>query len=113
MDMIYDHFLAVHWNLYSGEPLRLFTYRIYNLLKDRRSDLTPKAKRFYSYMVSQDTLFSTQYLESFDVILKHLSARMKYENNVKSAIIDLKENYEDFRADFLSFYPEIITEFCK
>src|SRR6185436_2495542 len=33
IDLFYDHFLAKNWNVYSGEPLALFTEKAYRVFE--------------------------------------------------------------------------------
>jgi len=105
VDMFYDHMLAANWKDYADIPLSVYSRSRYKMLNDRVEDLQPKAKQFLSYIISRDTLNNYQYLEEFDMVLKHLSTRTKYVSNFSTAILDLKANYDDFQDDFMSFYP--------
>jgi len=107
VDMFYDHFLAANWDKFCAIPLEKYSQSIYKILNDRSDEFPPRAKRFLSYMISRDTLNNYQFLEEFEIVLKHLSTRTKYVSNFSTAILDLKSNYDELKDDFLSFYPEL------
>ncbi|MFT4661121.1 MAG: acyl carrier protein phosphodiesterase [Patiriisocius sp.] len=107
VDMFYDHFLAANWSDFSDVPLEDFTTKIYKVLEKRRDELPPQAGRFLSYIISRDTLTNYRNLDEFEIVLKHLSTRTKYSSQLETAIFDLRQDYDAYESDFLSFYPNL------
>lgn len=107
VDIVYDHFLASHWKEYSPVPLDLFVSDFYNLLQEHFSILPKTVQQFMPYMIKDNWLLSYASLDGIGRILYQMNERTKRKSNMNFAIVELEEHYEDFEAEFLSFFEEL------
>lgn len=112
MDIIYDHFLAKNFHLYSANELQTYSSNIYKILDDHHQFLPENAKRFYNYMTERNVLYHYSTLNGIETVLNHLSHRIRHRYQLDLAIPVLKEHYEDIEQEFFAFFEEI-TAFCK
>lgn len=113
VDIIYDHFLAKNWSLYSDEKLDHFTNRFYQSLNDNYESLTSKTQKLMPYMIDQNWLLSYQTIEGIEHILTQMDARMrsrmKQESNMRFAVAELKLYYSEFEYEFTTFFEELMA----
>lgn len=108
VDVCYDHFLALSWHRFSGEPLPVFVGRVYADLQAHRAFLPDAAEQVLSRMVSYDWLGSYQDLNKVAVALDRIAGRLTQGERFLGAISDIQVNYKGLQEDFLSFFPELI-----
>ena len=108
VDVFYDHFLAKNWLDYSSVSLREFTAKIYKILEQNESILPDSIKRVLPNIINGDLLMSYVEPQGITNALQRISLRLKRENNLGSASVDLIANYEQFKQDFYRFFPELI-----
>jgi len=112
MDIIYDHYLAKNFHLYSDLSLQDYSTGIYQLLNDNHHFLPEPAKRFYQYMTERNVLVNYSSIEGIETVLNHLSHRIRHRYQLDLAIPILKDHYDDLEQEFFAFFEEI-TAFCK
>ena len=112
MDIIYDHYLAKNFNLYSPLTLQEYVNGIYDLIKTNHVYLPEPAKQFYGYMTERNILFHYSSLEGIETVLTHLSNRIKNRFELQLAIPILEKNYKDIEDEFFTFFDDLQT-FCK
>jgi acyl carrier protein phosphodiesterase len=59
-------------------------------------------------MVNGDFLESYTTIEGLTFTLNRLERRLKFHSNLAFAVLDLKENLNQFTASFNLFFPEIL-----
>ena len=107
IDLFYDHFLAVHWERYSAEPLEDFAAGIYALLSDHVALLPPRLKQILPYMRDQDWLSGYRSLDAVGVALDRMARhRLTRPNPLAGSGDELRVRYRDFEADFFSFFSD-------
>jgi acyl carrier protein phosphodiesterase len=109
VDMYYDHFLSKYWDDYSDIDLKGFTGKHYRMLMRNYLILPAKSKRILPFMAKDDWLYSYQDLRFLQWSFNGLASRTKFESNMKNAVNDLVDLYDDFEGDFRSFFPELIS----
>lgn len=112
MDVIYDHFLAKHFQHYSSVSLQHHANSVYDLLKNHYSYLPESAKRFYHYMTKYNVLVNYASLKGIETVLTHLSSRIRNRYALQTAIPLLKKDYEGIEQEFFVFFEGLMT-FCK
>jgi acyl carrier protein phosphodiesterase len=112
MDIMYDHFLAKNFDLYSSVPLQEYVTGIYKVLRDNFEFLPENAKRFYGYMTERNIFYHYSSLEGIETVLTHLSHRIRHRYELQLAMPTLKREYEEIEAEFSVFFDELST-FCK
>ena len=108
-DVYYDHFLASLWNNYHKTPLIEYTNWAYQLLKEQDTIIPKNALRLLSYMSRDNWLYNYQFIEGIDRALTGMSRRTPFDSKMENASIDLKQDYEAYKQEFVSFFPELIA----
>lgn len=112
MDIIYDHFLAKNFDLYSNIPLQQYSTDIYQLLEQNEQYLPESAKRFYDYMTQRNIFFHYSSIEGITTVLTHLSNRIRNRYELQLAIPILEANYQEIEEEFTIFFDDL-QAFCK
>ena len=109
IDIIYDHFLAKNWALYSEIPLPIYVEAVYDFLESS-SDIFPESIQFmFPYMVKNNWLLTYASTEGIGKILNGMNKRTKGISKMDMAINDLNDHYTDFEEDFSTFFTELIA----
>ena len=109
VDMYFDHFLASNWSMWSTEPLRDFTSRNYGILARNFLQLPARSRRMLPFMVRDNWLLSYARLEHLDKAFRGMAQRTIFRSGMELATEVLRDQYDEFRVEFLDFFPEIIT----
>lgn len=107
MDIYYDHFLTVNWDLYSDTPLNEYINSFYQLLETNFDLLTPKMQRMVPKMITQNWLGSYAHLEGMEKILYQMDYRTQFKSKMQFAIRELELYYDAFNMEFKAFFDEI------
>lgn len=109
IDVFYDHFLASNWNQFSEVPLEKYIADFYALLGKNYEILPVRVKNFYPYLLKDNWLLSYATIEGIEKILFQMSQRTIGEIKLNLAVKELNIYYEEFKNEFFSFFPELIT----
>ncbi len=112
VDIYYDHFLASNWSRYSNIPLENFIADFYLLLQRNFSILPETVQQFYPYMVEENWLLSYASVPGIHRILYQMNRRTGGKSKMDEAVRELEELYDDFEADFITFFPDL-QEFSR
>lgn len=107
VDILYDHFLAANWQDYSEIPLEIFVADFYDLLQENYQILPKNIKQFLPYMIKDNWLVSYATVKGISRILYQMNERTKKRSKMNFAVIELEEHYEEFEAEFSSFFEEL------
>lgn len=80
LDVLFDHYLAVDFDRWQGEPLKPFAERCYRQLNDRRTHFTDPARRFLDRMTEADLLVAYADTTTIERTLTYLSGRARRAN---------------------------------
>jgi acyl carrier protein phosphodiesterase len=109
VDILYDHFLAKNWKKYSDIPLETFVDDFYHLLKDNFEMLPENVQRMLPYMIHDNWLVSYASIEGITKVLEGMNRRTKNRSKMNLAVVELQEFYDEFEAEFTSFFEELIA----
>jgi acyl carrier protein phosphodiesterase len=107
MDILYDHFLAKNWTLYSNETLEDYVARFYKSLEDNYAILNTKTKNLMPYMFENNWLVSYATITGIEMILFQMDYRTKHRVHMQEAIVELQEFYTEFEEEFTLFFKEL------
>ncbi|TKB47109.1 ACP phosphodiesterase [Thalassotalea mangrovi] len=107
-DVVFDHFLALHWQDFSEQSFSRFRYRSYQQLRQRFDLMPPRMQDMVERMADQDWLYGYQQLANIDRALTGIGKRMRFNNPLHQAIDPVRVSYESYRATFEAFFPELI-----
>lgn len=109
VDIYYDHFLALHWALYSDSDLSEFALKVYGLMLNNYQLLPPRSKRILPFMVIHNWLVGYSRFNDLQWVFNGMSRRSrKYNSGMENAVESLKKDYAGFKADFETFFPDMI-----
>src|SRR5262249_25865686 len=77
VDVFYDHFLTLHWERYSPEPLAAFTARLYAALGSHQVPLPVAAQSTLEQLIGEDWLGSYGTIEGVEDTLARVSERLE------------------------------------
>lgn len=112
VDILYDHFLAHNWDEFSEVPLEQFTLNFYELLNDNYAMLPSRIQKMMPYMIADNWLLSYASIKGIGRILYQMNQRTKNRSKMNFAILELETYYEEFEAEFRSFFNELQQQ-CK
>ncbi|QHI34946.1 Acyl carrier protein phosphodiesterase [Kordia antarctica] len=112
VDILYDHFLAKNWKNYSDIPLETYVDDFYHLLEDNYETLPLNVQRLLPHMIQDNWLLSYASIEGITKVLEGMNKRTQNRSRMNLAVVELQEFYDEFEAEFTSFFKEL-TEFSK
>lgn len=107
MDIVYDHFLAKNWHLYSDEKLEDYAESFYTLLRENYDLLTEKTQGMMPYMIARNWLVSYASIAGLEMILFQMDHRTKNRVNMHEAIVEIQLFYSEFEEEFTQFFEEL------
>jgi acyl carrier protein phosphodiesterase len=108
VDILYDHFLAANFSSFSATPLQDFSQKTYSVLQSNLNTLPEGVHYFLPFMIERNWLLNYATIDGIGRALSGLSKRVKYENNMHAAVLDLQKHYPDLESDFRIFFPELM-----
>ena len=108
VDIFFDHFLAVDFQLLTGELLPDFIHQFYGTLQENKTRLPASAARMADYMIRQDWLTNYQFPDGIDRSLKGVSRRTAFPSGLDTAIEDLTKYYDQIAGHFAYFWPALV-----
>lgn len=109
VDILYDHFLAKNWSLYSEIPLELYVADFYDSLRTYSHFLTSQMHHMIPYMLAENWLVSYAKIEGIQKVLNGMNNRTKNVSGMNNATNELIEFYDEFEAEFTSFFEELLV----
>ena len=110
IDIYFDHYLAIHWQLYSTEPFDDFRKRIHESFLNQWAILPEKMKPMIESMIKHDWLKNYGEFWGMERALTGISKRTAFESHMEDAVEDLKIHYDLFDEHFQLFFPQMIKE---
>jgi acyl carrier protein phosphodiesterase len=108
VDILYDHFLAKNWKLYSDIPLADYIDDFYDTLEDNYNTLPQRIQKMMPYMIADNWLLSYASIEGIAKILEGMNRRTKNRSQMNLAVNELQEFYNEFENEFTRFFDELI-----
>ena len=107
VDILYDHFLAKNWSAYSTIPLKIYVDDFYESLRIHYDMLPSRIQNMMPYMLAENWLFHYAEIEGIQNVLNGMNRRTKNIVGMDRATDELKEFYQEFEAEFTSFFQEL------
>lgn len=108
VDMVYDHFLARHWNQYHKQSLEEFTGYCYSVLLRNYNILPQRTKSLLPNIIMDNWLTAYAHLEGLEKSFTGISRRAKYNPGLENAVVDIKKHYGQLEKDFSDFFPDLV-----
>ena len=109
LDVVFDHFLILHWEKFYEDQSEEFIQLSYTDLLGMKKIMPPHMQHIVSMMSDNDWLGSYRYLSNVGHALDGISSRLRFENTFSGAIEELEKHYVQLEANFQGFYPELVS----
>ncbi|RXP52297.1 DUF479 domain-containing protein [Lutibacter sp. HS1-25] len=107
IDILYDHFLAKNWNMYSPISLESYAENTYHFLTKNAADFPEKLQKLLPNMIQYNWLVNYATLEGIERVLGGMNRRTKGISQMNLAIEDLNLHYNEFEEDFTNFFKDL------
>ena len=111
-DMFFDHFLALRFEEYAGEPLETFLARTYATIDPHEESLPGMLRWVYPRMRDEAWLESYRHLDGIHLALTNISRRFSRRPQLETATRHLVDSRAELERRFEEFFPEVV-EFAK
>ena len=108
VDILYDHFLAKNWNVYSSVKLKDFVENFYEDLEEHFEILPLRIQNLIPYMIADNWLYNYSKIEGIQRVLDGMNRRTKHVSKMNEATTELKKHYTEFQEEFTLFFNELI-----
>jgi acyl carrier protein phosphodiesterase len=108
LDVLYDHYLAKHWQDYATMPLTDFANEVYQILQTHRELLPAKLQRALPDMIGNNWLCSYQELPILRYTIERIAQRFKRPTPIAQSYGEIMANYDALKQGFQAFFPELI-----
>ena len=109
VDILYDHFLAKNWSKYSDVPLEDYAENFYKILTDNIEILPQRILKMMPHLISGNWLLSYATKDGIAKVLDGMNKRTKNRSQMNLATKELDLFYDEFEAEFTSFFEELIA----
>jgi len=107
VDVLYDHFLSVHWNEFTSGNRISYIENAYHIIENYRCFLPARPKRILPSMIHHDWVGCYVSLYGLHKVLERMSRRTTLPAFSQDAITILRENYDAIDADFMMFFADL------
>lgn len=107
VDIIYDHFLTLHWQEFFEQSLEDFVESVYGLFDTHPEWVVGELASVYPRMKREQWLLKYRSEKDLNHIFKQLSKRCRFKNTMGGTIKDLRANYEGFSEDFCEIFSDL------
>ena len=107
LDILYDHFLLKHWEMFSDFDQEAFISGIYKELQDREHLMPDQMSRVTRSIVWNDWFGSYKDLDNIGYALDRVARRIRFRNAFTSMITEIRANQDELEHNFLSFFPDL------
>lgn len=107
VDILYDHFLAKNWSLYSETPLKVYVDDFYESLQTHFEILPLRIQNLMPYMLADNWLLHYAEIEGIQNVLNGMNRRTKNRAGMDRATEELQTFYQEFEEEFTSFFEEL------
>lgn len=112
-DMLFDHFLILHWPRFSSLSFQHSCSDYYADLASGQSLMPLQMQRVTRRIIEQDWFSSYAELEGIGFALDRIADRIRFSNEFADSIVEIKRHKTEMEACFLRFFPELIQAVSK
>ena len=108
LDVLFDHFLILHWEQYSQTKFDQFCHQAYRRLEQRLPIMPPQMQNVVGSMIEHQWLAHYQKLDGVAGALDSIAKRIRFTNAFTGSIVDIENNYTELEQCFRLFFPELV-----
>jgi len=109
LDIIYDHFLSLHWSTYHDQALDMFIAHVYTIIDQNKEWQLGKLKDIFPYMMSENWLSRYQTKSGIKETFRRVAKRGKFTEPIADTYLDFEQHYSDFEQHFHQIYKDLIV----
>jgi len=113
LDILFDHVLALQWEIWYRTALRTYTNQIYRELEPRGAEMPARQSAMLPYMIQYDWLFGYRSAEGVERSLRGLGSRITSSPDLLPAMEVFRENRERFTSGFVDFYLNLRSDIFR
>lgn len=113
IDVVYDHFLANHWQAFANQTIDEFAQQRYQRLLAHRASFPEQLQKMVTHMTQHDWLTSYAELETTAFAIERIGKRLSRPDLLNDVYQDLADNYRGLEEDFLTFFPQAIDNLAR
>lgn len=107
-DIIYDHYLAHEWHMFSDVAFDTYVENTYEWLLSNVDNMPEGMTKLVPIMVKHDWLRSYSTIEGINSVLIGMSKGTSLPPEYDFAIYILKKHYKELRHGFFEYFPQLI-----
>ena len=108
-DVFFDHFLALRFDEFGGEPLEAFLARTFATIDPHVDELPGMLRHVYPRMRDEQWLLGYRELEGIRLTLANISRRFSRRPRLETATRHLVDSREELERLFEAFFPEVVA----
>jgi acyl carrier protein phosphodiesterase len=108
VDICYDHFLASDWHNFSPVPLLDYSLGIKKGLLSHRHYFPVPAQEYILNFTKYNWLYAYATVEGIEKVLRGMAKYTSLPDKTDEAMIIFNEEYDEFRSEFMTFFPQLI-----
>jgi acyl carrier protein phosphodiesterase len=109
VDVFFDHFLARNFSELTGRELTDFVPYYYNTLQQYAHTFPVDAQRMLAAMIRHNWIPYYAQFEGVERSLQGISRRTQFPSGLDTALLDLRQYYDEIGAAFRRFWPELVA----
>jgi len=109
VDIIYDHFLANHWDKFNSINLEDFAQKAYNYIQINNNIIPIRLQQITPFIVENNWLVLYKSLNGIERVLTGMAKHTSLPLKVEFAMDILNKYYKEFNVEFI----QIITDLHK
>lgn len=107
-DVVFDYFLSKHWQQFSAQDSEQFIEHCYAEILSMQPQMHDSMWRSMQFMVNDDGLRINRDLVGVGLTLDRLSRRIRFDNKLLGAIVEVEQHYAAYENAFLQLFPDLI-----
>lgn len=107
-DIIYDHYLATNWHMFSDILLENYIQNVYEWLIQNVEKMPSDMHRMVPSMVKNDWLNAYKTIEGIGSVLIGMSKGTSLPAEYDFALLILRKHYQEIKHGFFDYFPQLI-----
>ena len=108
IDLIYDHFLSIHWDSYYDQPLDDFIQQMYHIIDTNKVWRLGTLDQAFTNINSQNWLGCYGTIEGIHLTFNRVSQRSRFTKPIADTHLDLSKHYKQFETHFHQIYRDLM-----